>query len=185
MDSALAWVGHLVEWIGQFIPRWTIIPTFQGGVKFIRGHKVVPLGPGFHPYWPLTTLIRTYPTARQANDLRPQIIVTSDDKTVIVGGMIVYEIVDIEKILANTWDPDDTIRDIALSVIHERCSAYSWEGLKEAAGDQRKLQRSLLADVQTQLTDYGVKVIKVTLTDMAPAHVVRWVGNAPLEQGVG
>ena len=69
MGEALAWVGQIFEWVGRFIPRWVIIPPTRGGIKFVHGSKVVPLGPGIHWYWPAVTEYHEYPVARQGVDL--------------------------------------------------------------------------------------------------------------------
>lgn len=172
MESALAWIGKIFEWIGQFIPRWVIVPTTHGAVKFVRGSRVVSLGPGFHFYWPLLTTLETYPIARQALDLREQTMVTSDDRVVALGGMVVYEIKDIQAIIAHTYDPDDTIHEISLSAFHEVCCQLSWDELKNqsrAGTLDRKLRRVL----REQLKPYGVFVIKATITDLAPCRVLK------------
>lgn len=170
--GAFAWISELVGWFGQVFPRWIILDTTQGAIKFVRGWKVVTLSPGWHVYWPLTTKLSTYPTARQADDLRTQTIVTTDDKTIAVGGLIVYEVDDVEKILAHTFQPEQTIKDIALSAIHDVCCRLSWDEIKE---QQRSgaIDKKLRAEVKKSLDGYGVRVLKTMLTDLAPCRVIK------------
>src|SRR5688572_15772955 len=118
MDSAFGWISEIVAWFGQFFPRVEIIPTTHGAVKFVRGSRVVALRSGWHWYWPFTTKFCTYPTARQTVNLRSQTLVTKDERTIVVGGLIVYEISNIKAILAETFDPDDTIEDVTTGVIN-------------------------------------------------------------------
>lgn len=172
MAEAFAWIGQIFEWIGQFFPHLKIVPTTAAAIKFIRGSKVVPLGPGWHWYWPFTTMFVEYPVARQAVDLRAQTIVTRDDKTIVVGGLIVFEIVDIERCLAHTYDPEDTIKDISLSAIHDVVCQYTWEDLKEAQRNG-KLNKKLREEVRRGLQPYGVRLIKATLTDLAICRVFK------------
>jgi regulator of protease activity HflC (stomatin/prohibitin superfamily) len=174
MDSALAWIGQIAEWVGQFIPRWVVLDTTMGAVKFVRGKKVVPLGAGVHFYWPLVTNISSYPVARQADDLRSQTIVTTDDKTIIVGGMIVYKVFDIEKLVAHTFCPQQTILDITLTAFHDVCCQLSWTELREQQRSGR-LDTKLKAKVKKALEPYGVRVLKTMLTDLAPARVLKVV----------
>jgi regulator of protease activity HflC (stomatin/prohibitin superfamily) len=182
MDGALAWVSEIARWIGQFVPRWEIVDTTQGAVKFVRGSQVHKLGPGWHVYWPLTTRFNTYPIVRQATDLRPQSLVTLDDRSILVGGLIVYEIHDVEAILARTFDPDDTIKDISLSAIHDVCCQKTWDELKQG---QRSgaLDRELRREAKKGLDDYGVRVLKMTLTDLAPCRVLKLVQSTSKEVG--
>lgn len=172
IDSALGWIGQVADWVGQWIPRWMIIDVRHAGVKFVRGRRVVKLEPGIAVWWPVTTTIDTYPTARQADDLRSQTIVTKDDKTIVVGGMIVYRVHDVEKLLAQTFSAVKAIRDITLTCIHDVCCRMTWEELKQ--GQRRgNLDTRLLNEAQKQLEDYGVTVLKVQLTDLSNARVYR------------
>jgi regulator of protease activity HflC (stomatin/prohibitin superfamily) len=172
MESAFAWIGQLVDWVGQFFPRWVIIRATHGGVKFVRGSKIVPLAPGWHLYWPLTTELLTYPTARQAADLRTQTLMTTDGKTLVVGGLIVYEIKDIAAILAHTWDPEQTIKDIALSAIHDVLVRMSWLDIR-CDQEHGTLNLKLRKRVRRELDKFGVKVLKTTITDLAQTRVYK------------
>src|SRR5688500_18896585 len=127
MDAAFAWLSAIAEWLGMWIPRIQIINATHAGVKFVRGWKVVKLEPGFHIYWPLTTNVDTFPVVRQSIDLRTQTIVTKDGRTIVVGGLIVFEVDDVEKLLAQTFQPDSTIREIALAAIHAACCPLTWD----------------------------------------------------------
>lgn len=194
MESALAWIGHIANWIGQFFPRWVIVDTTEGAVKFIGfltplwfrefmgrilflGHTdgdivVLGCGPGIHWYWPATTNLQQYPTARQADNLPSQTIVTSDDKIIAVSGMLVYVVDDLVKLLSTTHSAVKVVQDVALTAIHDVCCDLTWEELKK---EQQKgtLNTKLKNACQRQLGEYGVKVMKCMLTDLAPTRVYR------------
>lgn len=182
MDAAFAWVGQIVDWFGQFLPRWTIVKTTHAAVKFVRGHKVVALGPGWHLYWPLTTEFESYPVVRQAADLRTQTLMTTDGKTLVVGGLVVYEIRDIAAILAHTWDPEQTIKDIALSAVHDVLVCMSWVDIRTAQ-ESGTLNLRLRKRVRAELERYGVRVLKTTLTDLAQARVYKLM-NSTSQDGI-
>jgi len=172
METAFAWIGKLAEWIGAFFPRWVIVTPVFRGVKYVRGRRIVVLGPGIHWYWPATTIYDTYPVVRQADDLRSQCVVTTDDKVIVVGGMIVYAVSDISKLLPCVHSSEKMVEDITITAIHDVCCKLSWEELKLG---QRKgtLDTKLKNAAQEQLGEYGVKVIKVQLTDLAPTRVLK------------
>lgn len=174
MGGALEWISKVAEWFGKFIPCWVLLDTTMGGVMFVRGKNVVEIGPGVHWYWPAWTKLDTYPTARQADDLRSQTMVTTDDKVIAVGGMIVYSVHSVATLLGSTYNPAATIKDIALSAIHDVCCQMSWPELKEA---QRKgtLDTRLKNSAKKVLDEYGVTVLKVMLTDLAPCRVVKQI----------
>jgi regulator of protease activity HflC (stomatin/prohibitin superfamily) len=180
MDAALGWIGQLIEWFGMFIPRRIIIETTHAGVKWVKGHTVVPLNPGIHFYWPLLTEYKTYPTARQATDLRTQTLMTTDGKTIVVGGMIVYEIKDIEAILAHTYDPEQTIKDVTLSAIHDVLVKMSSIEIRTET-ELGRLSLRLRRRVRKELAQYGVKVLKVALTDFAFTKVYKLIQSTSQE----
>ncbi len=182
MESAFAWLSELIGWFGQFIPRAEIIDSTRGGVKWIRGAKVVALEPGFHWFWPFTTKLATYPIARQAADLRTQTLMTTDGKTIVVGGLIVYEINDIELILAHTFDPEQTIKDIALSAIHDCLVKMNWIEIRTGQ-ELGTLNLKLRKQARKELSKYGVKVLKVAITDLAQARVYKLI-NSTSQDGI-
>ena len=163
MESAFAWIGQIVGWFGQFIPRWQIINANQGAVKFKHGKHIVPLGPGVHWWFPATSNLTIYPTARQTVDLRTQLLVTTDGKTVAVGGMVTYRVSDIEALIGRTFDADQTIKDICAGVISEIVRDAAWADLQTP-----EFQKELKGLMRLRLRPFGVRVLKATLTDCAP-----------------
>lgn len=170
--SAFAWVSYLVDWFGRFIPRWVILDLTMGGVKFVRGSRVVPLGPGIHWYWPATTMFQTYPTADQTDELRSQTLITVDDKTIDVAGLIRYQVTDIAKLLTEHYDAKTSIADRSLNAVSRVVCRLSWEELK-AAQRRGNLNIRLTNAANEQLRSMGVEVLEMTLTDLAPTRVLK------------
>lgn len=181
MDSALAWIGQIAEWIGQFIPRWLILDTTEGAVKFVKGHTPVALAPGLHWYWPVTTKIREYPTAYQADRLPTQTIVTTDDKTIIVGAVVSYRVVDILPLVAHTHAAVTTVVNLSMTAVHDVCCRMSWAELKD---EQRRstLDTKLRNRAQRKLEEYGVRVEELVLVDLAPTRVLKLMQSTSREE---
>lgn len=176
MDSALGWIGQIAGWFGQWIPRWVIVRTTHGAVKFVGGSRVVALGPGWHIYWPVRTDFVIYPIVRQALNLANQTMETTDHITIMVGGMLVYEVHDISALVAYTFDPDDTIKDIAAAAIHDVCCSKTWDELK--IGQQTgKLDTELRNEMKKGLSKYGVTVLRTTLTELAKCRVLKLISG--------
>lgn len=174
MTEAFAWIGQIVEWFGQFIPRREIIEPTHAGVKYVGGSKVVELRPGVHWYWPFWTKFHTHPMVRQTVDLRSQAITTKDDKTIVVGGLVTFEVKDITALMVNTWNTDQTIRDVALTAIHDTLEKMDWRDIRKE--QQLGVLKKLLKDnVRKEVEKFGVRVLKVGLTDLAPARVIRLI----------
>lgn len=192
MGEAFAWLNRFFEWLTQFVPTWRIVDTREGALKWqtvrlrdlARGRwepsaKVVTLGPGFHVYWPLFSTFEAYPVKRQSVPLASQTITTTDEVSAVVSGMMVFDIMDLQKIYAETVDPDDTIKDIAASELHDICCHKSWEELRKGQG--RTLDTALRNAAKKELEDYGVRVIKFTLTTCARTRVYRVVQSTAQE----
>jgi regulator of protease activity HflC (stomatin/prohibitin superfamily) len=174
VQGAFEWIGKLVDWIAQFFPRWIILTPVMGAVKFVRGSRAVALGAGIHWYWPATTTVESYPTARQTDNLPTQTLVTSDDKTIAISAMVVYEVEDIEKLLAHTYSAEKTIQDLCLSAIRRVCCKMTWDDLKTE--DRRgTLDTKLKNAAKWELENYGIRVLGAVLTDLAPCRVLRLV----------
>jgi hypothetical protein len=86
--------------------------------------------------------------------------------------MVVYRIRDIEAILARTYDPDNTIEEVALGVVNRICCRMTWDDLK-SAHERGRLDDLLRLGVRRELRRYGVGVLKTTLTDLAPCRVIK------------
>lgn len=176
MESALAWIGQLVELIASFFPHFKIVRTTHGMVKFVGGANAIAVGPGWWWYWPCRTEVVEYPTARQSVNLANQTLTTMDDKTIMVGGMVVFEVHDLLALVAHTFDPDDAVKDIASAAVHDVCCTKTWDELK--AG-QRKgtLDTELRNEMKKGLTKYGVTIIRTTLNELALCKVIKIVSG--------
>lgn len=181
MDSAFAWLGQLVEWFGRLIPRWQVLDTTQGAIRYRGGNRPAYCGPGVWWWWPARDVWQEYPIARQADRLQTQTIVTTDDKVIVVGGLIVYSVDDLLKLATTTFQPSTAVKDLALTAIHDVCCQMTWEELKT---EQRKgtLDTKLKNAAQRALNDYGVRVLKVMLTDLAPARVLKLMQSMSQEE---
>jgi regulator of protease activity HflC (stomatin/prohibitin superfamily) len=174
MESAFAWIGKFAEFIGDFFPRLKIVRMTHRGVKFIRGKRLKIVDPGLTVYWPLVTDYFDYPAVRQGEELREQTLVTTDDRSIVVGGMLIHEIADMATLMGETYSPMQTIKDIALTAVHDVCCRMS---LPELKNEQRRgtLDTKLKNEAQRALDTYGVKVLKLMLTDLSPCRVIRLV----------
>ncbi len=184
MENAFAWLGDLIHWIGKLIPRLLIIEATHAGLAFVRGRNKVPLHPGLHVYWPIWTHVHTYPTARQTVNLPTQTLMTQDDKRVIVGGIVVYEIHDIVAALGSIFDLDDTIRDISLAAIKTVIVSHTTIYIRE---NYELIDTKLTEELSSKLEPFGVTVVNAYLSDFSTCLVLRMVGqeNSPHRPPLG
>ncbi len=173
MDSAFAWIGQAVEWFGKFIPRWIILDTTEGACKYVYGSEVKVCGPGIHWYWPVTTYWQGYPTARQTDRLEAQVMETTDGVTFMVSGTLTYEVTDLGKLLPVVHSPGTHVVDSAMAAVHDVCCDMDWVTLKAEQRHATRLKTKLKASAQSQLTEYGIRVIKLQLNTLARCRVLK------------
>jgi regulator of protease activity HflC (stomatin/prohibitin superfamily) len=176
MDSAFAWIGNIVEWIGHFVPRLKIVRSTHAGVRFRHGKHAREIKPGIVIYWPIVTEVDIIPVARQTHNLPSQSLLTKDGKQIVVGGVVVYAIADVVAALANNWDVSDTMNDITMVAITEVVTSHPLDHLM--ANLTGSIQTELSRVTRRKLKLYGVKVYRTALTDFSTAMVIKNIGGS-------
>jgi regulator of protease activity HflC (stomatin/prohibitin superfamily) len=171
--AALDWIGAVFEWFGQFIPRILHIKFTEEGVLYTRG-SFKKIGPGIHMYLPLWSDYYTYPVKRNTLDLPPQILLTKDRKSIYIEVAVIYSIEDIVKALVETFDLEDTIRDIAQGCVKNIIISSTLETLQE---DQFNVDKSLTKELKEELSNYGIFVKKGFITNISSVKVYRIIQN--------
>ena len=173
MDSALGWIGQLVEWIASFIPHYIHVKATHEGVMFTSDKtKVLKAGlPWYLPFWSEPML---YPVKRQTLNLPPQVLTTKDDKEILASVVVTYEIDDIHKALVDTYDFEDTIRETAQGAVKKVLSTKTFDEVK---ADQHELDIELCRRIRSVIRVYGVKVLEAVITDLGKTRIYRLVGD--------
>jgi len=168
MDAAFGWLGRVIEFLFSLLPRLIIVRKTHAGVRFRNGKEALPVLPGLRIYWPIVTEIVLYPTVRQTVNLDSQTLCTIDKQIIGVAGIVIYKINNTIAFLTETYDGEDTIRDIALSAIAEVVTTNSYSHLTH---NRAAVHDELTETLRKALRPFGVGVNKVTLTDMFPIHL--------------
>lgn len=172
MDSAFIWLREIAEWLGRFVPKWIILDTTEGAIKYVKGKRIVMCGPGVHWHWPITTTWQAYPTAQQTDRLETQTMVTTDGKTFIVAGTITYWVTDLSLLLPVVHMATRNTVDLSMVALHDVCCEMSWEEL-QSENRRGTLKTKLKNAAQKQLEEYGVKVKRFQLNTLAPCRVLK------------
>lgn len=174
MESAFAWLGDIINWLGKFVPRLLIMKATHGGIAFRGGKTIKKLSPGLIFYWPLITEISTYPTVRQTSNLPTQVLMSADGKSVAVGGIVIYKVNDIVKALGSVWDLDDVIRDMSLLAISKIIFNKT---VTEVCQDHEVINKELTEELRKKLLEFGVEVIAFCMSDFSTCMVLKTFGS--------
>ena len=174
LEQAFGWIGAIAQWLGQWFPRWIVVPPYGAGAKFPGGKRTVRFGPGITWYWPATTTVLRCNTSRVVLNLQPQRLTTSDGFTVEVGGVVTYQVVDPVKFLVDTHVAEDAIDDACLAGIRRIVTRRAFKALQEGQSDlDDALTNSVARGVEK---DFGVRVLSVRLSDLAKTRMISLSG---------
>lgn len=179
MDSAFRWLQEIFDYVLLFIPKIIHIDKLHGGVKFVRGKDPRELKPGLYLYWPVTTRVYTLPIVRQALIVKPQVILTKDEKSVVASALIVYEIGDFLKALTSVWDLDETIKEITQASVPKIIIGHTLKELIDEMGNGggSLLDKQLTELTRSNLEEFGVRVLYSSFTYFSICNVISLVGN--------
>ncbi len=180
MESALGWIGDIIRWLLNIIPRLVLVRATHGAVKFIRARTKV-IGPGLHIWWPITTEVELAPVVRQVLSLEQQVIQTADGKTVIADGVLVYAIKDLHKFLVENFDAEENMTELAEAALRQ---AIIRETYDEINSGRVKLDNRLAKEAGQLLEPFGIVVETMRLQSCAEGTVLIHAG-AIVEFSVG
>lgn len=173
--EALSWLGQFFDALLSLIPHIKIVRSTHLGVRFTAGRYPKLMSPenglfktGIHFYWPVITEVEVVPIKRQTVNLVPQYVETRDDVPVGVSGIVVYEVNDVVKLLTESFEYDDTVKDFALAAIKNAICSHNYEYIKQ---NSQEFDEILTESLEESLQDYGINVITVTLTDFTKCRV--------------
>ena len=172
--GAIAWIGDLIEWVSELIPRLGVCTAKQAGVKCARG-KVKPVKPGLFLYWPVTTEVELVETSRQTLNLSSQTLTTSDGYAVLVSAVVVYRVEDPTTVLVEVSDWEDTLGDAALGSVVDVVGNSSFEDVREELTGS--IEKSIRHKTRLALKPYGIKVERAFLSDFAECRVYKVAGD--------
>lgn len=182
MTEAFAWIGDLVGWFGQWFPRWEIITTAEGWIKWVGGSKVKTGGAGIVFYWPARTVFKKVNVVRDSVNCNAQCLTLPSGDTLMVEAVVIYRITDLS-MLAATAEPFSTIADLTMGAVLYALEEYdSWNAIRTAS-IRRKGQRDsdfnrrMKDEVQKALLPYGVDVLAVQLQNKAKCRVLKLVNS--------
>lgn len=188
MESALAWIGWIAEWLGRFIPRREILDATESAIKYsgfivprawrVRcggydgDFRITLHGPGIHWWWPWTSRWNSHPVVRQTDRLETQTMESKDGKTFLVSGTITYEVSNLILLITSTHSPLTAVVDIAMTAVHDVLCSFDWADLQQ---EQRRgtVKTKLKNEAQRQLSELGIRVLLLKLNTLARCRVYK------------
>jgi len=174
------WLIDLLDRITSVIPRFWYVQPDEAGVRTTLGSKVKAIGPGFWFYLPAIQDITTIGVTPQVIDLRGQSVI-SDGKDYIISGAIMYRIDNAEKAILAVQNFDRSLQVLSLGII----ANYSKSHNLDHSDAFELLQTEILKGVREAASGWGLKIMKVYLTDLGNVSNIRVIGNTTVVPIVG
>jgi regulator of protease activity HflC (stomatin/prohibitin superfamily) len=169
VETLFAFIGELISKLRVFI----IVEQTQRGVLLRRGVLEKKLEPGWHWLWPVIHNARVANVVTDIAHMREQSLITSDNKDISVSAVVTYEVTDIEAFLLKVAQTNDApVVDIATGTIGEWTLTHTLDELRDP-----KKWRELARDMRENAAEYGIRIRKVKLSDVARAKTIRLLGN--------
>ncbi len=166
------WILELIERIGSIFPRWYFVQPNEGGIRTTFGNHVTKIGPGPWLYWPIIQDITIVETVQQTVDLRGQSII-SQGRDYTISGSILYRIDNAEKAILAVQNFDCSLQVLSLGIIARFSKSHDLS--HPDAFEQ--LESDILKGVREAASGWGLKIMKVYLTDLGSVQNIRVIGN--------
>jgi regulator of protease activity HflC (stomatin/prohibitin superfamily) len=153
------------QFIHELIPVF-IIDQWDEGVVLRVGKFLKIVRPGIYFKIPFIDSVWKHTIITQSIDIPPQSVTTADGKNVVVKGIIRFSIIDIKTFLTTITKPQDVLTDTTGGMIREIIEDTDWFNITD-------IDKKLTSEVGKFVKRWGIKVEKVTLTDLQIANSIR------------
>ncbi len=167
------WLSQLIERLFCWVPRIILMPPNESGIRMTLGKRVDKLPPGWYILWPfIQQAIRVIVTPQVVN-LPGQSAYTKDGISIVISGALQYRIDDAAKSILEVQDFDESLAALSLGII----AAYVNSRTMTECMDIDKLCDEILKGIRKAASGWGIKIMRVLITDLAPVQSFRIIGN--------
>ena len=166
------WLTNILKSLRDLFPKIFMVFPDESGVRITFGRIVKTLKPGWYLYWAPIQHVEKVCVTPQAVDLRPQSVLTSDDKDMVISGAILYKISDARKAILEVQDYDRSVQTLALGVIAEHMGHHSSDKL-----EINQLRETMLTKIREEAAGFGLKIMRVYITDIGTVKNLRVLGE--------
>jgi len=126
--------------------------------------------PGLHWKIPFADSVWHQTIVTQSIHLHPQSITSLDYKNIVVRAIVRYDIKDCYLFLTKLAHPTDVLVDTTGAMIREIIEERKWEDLVD-------IEIELTEKIGRKVSEWGINIEKVTLTDLAEINSIRVISD--------
>jgi len=126
--------------------------------------------PGLHFKIPFADSVWHQTIVTQSIHLHPQSITSADYKNIVVRAIVRYDICDAFLFLTKIAHPTDVLIDTTGAMIREIIEERKWQDLFD-------IEDELTDKIGKKVSEWGICIEKITLTDLAEIQSIRLIGD--------
>lgn len=170
----MEWLNQLINRLFCWVPRMLLVAPDEEGVRETLGKRWKKISPGWYITWPLIHRTIRLVVTPQVVNLPGQSVYTKDKASIVISGALQYRIDNAAKALLEVQDFDESLIALSLGII----AAYVNGKTLDECMDIDMLCSEILKDIRKASTGWGIKIMRVLITDLAPVQSFRIIGNA-------
>ena len=155
-----------IQQFGKHLSPLFVIDMWEEGIVLRGGRFLKIVKSGMYLKIPFLDAVWKHTTITQSIDIPPQSVTTADNKNVVVKGIIRFTISDIKLFLTTITEPKDVLTDTTGGMIRGIIEDTKWIDIVD-------IDKKLTSKVSKFVKKWGIKVEKVTLTDLQIANSIR------------
>ena len=160
-----------IQQFGNALLPLFIIDEWEHAIVLRGGRFLKVVKPGFYWKIPFFDSVWRHNVITQSIDIPPQSVTTADNKNVVVKGIIRFNISDIKLFLTTITEPKDVLTDTTGGMIRSIIEDTEWINIVD-------IDKKLTSEVGKFVKKWGIKVEKVTLTDLQIANSIRIIQDS-------
>jgi len=163
-------IALIQQFINELIPVF-IIDEWEEAIILRFGKFYKSVKPGIYFKIPFFDSVWKHIVITQSIDIPPQSVTTADGENVVVKGIVRFSIIDIKTFLTTITQPQDVLTDTTGGMIREIIEDTRWINVID-------IDKRLTSEVGKFVKKWGIKVEKVTLTDLQIANSIRVIQDS-------
>ena len=163
---------ELLKTIWNEIVPYFIVSEMESAcvLRFGKFHNIYKKG--IHFKMPFADIIYQYYVVTQTSHLSPQTLTTADEESIVLKAIVRFNIKDVKAYTLGVWDAHDAIGDTVQGIINNIVRTHTWGSIVKG------IEEKVTAKAHEALSQWGIDVERVTLSDLGLIQTVRIIGNS-------
>lgn len=171
----MQWLVQLIDKLFCWIPRIWLVNPDENGVRITLGKRFRSTPPGWYIWFPLLQECIKITVTPQVIDLRAQSVFTADYRDLCFGGGIMYRVDDSVKAILKVQDYDKSLYTLALGIVADYINKHEFKDCNVSG-----IQEAILKGVRDAATGWGLKIMRMYVTDFGTTKNLRVLTNIPI-----